>query len=403
MKTVVRLALVDPHDTTRSALKALMLGIDTVWLEAECSRYDFFFDVVMQTRPDIALVALDSDTAKGLALVARITQELPECNVLVISTSTEGSLILQAMRNGAKEFLSLPLKLEDVLTALERIRQTHLSRTGEGQVRSCQVITVAGASGGVGCTSLAVNLGCILARDEHNSVAVIDLDFALGDSDVWLDIIPDYTIQDVAENISRLDYSLLKRSLTQHDSGAFLLPRPVHMEDRPPISPDQFQRVIALLKATFTHLIIDTSKSYTPLDLAAIQISDTTLLVTQLDLPCLRNVVRLMQFLDERELTEKIRVVVNRIGLEDSQISLNKALETIGREVFWKIPNDYASMVESRNNGVPLITQAPRAKVTKSIEQLAAQLDQQTVVSAAGTEEDKPRKRLFSFLGSGGK
>jgi len=113
--------------------------------------------------------------------------------------------------------------------------------------------------------------------------------------------------------------------------------------------------------------------------------------------------VRLMQFLDERELTDKVRVVVNRIGLEDSQISLNKALETIGREVFWKIPNDYASMVESRNNGVPLITQAPRAKVTKSIEQLASQLDQQAVATASAAEEDKPRKRLFSFLGSGGK
>src|SRR5438105_1948691 len=214
MKTVVRLALVDPHDATRASLKSLMLGIDTVWLEAECSRYDFFFDVVMQTRPDIALVALDADAAKGMALVAKISQELPDCNVLVISSSTEGSLILQAMRNGAKEFLGLPLKLEDVLSALERIRQTQSTRAGEGQVRSCQVIAVAGASGGVGCTSLAVNLACVLARSEQNSVVVIDLDFALGDSDVWLDIIPDYTIQDVAENITRLDYSLLKRSLT---------------------------------------------------------------------------------------------------------------------------------------------------------------------------------------------
>src|SRR6185295_14112916 len=125
MKTVVRLALVDPHDSTRTALKSLMLGIDTIWLEAECSRYDFFFDVVMQTRPDIALVALDSDSGKGLTLVARINQELPDCNVLVISSSTEGSLILQAMRNGAKEFLNLPLRLEDFLAALARIQQTH--------------------------------------------------------------------------------------------------------------------------------------------------------------------------------------------------------------------------------------------------------------------------------------
>src|SRR5437773_11500486 len=110
MKTVVRLALVDPNDATRGALKSLMLGIDTIWLEAESSRYDFFLDVVTQTRPDIALIALDSDTAKGMSLVAKISQDLPECHVLVISSSTEGSLILQAMRNGAKEFLSLDRK-----------------------------------------------------------------------------------------------------------------------------------------------------------------------------------------------------------------------------------------------------------------------------------------------------
>lgn len=403
MSDVLRMAIVDPHDTSRSLTKNLLLGIDSVWLEAECSRYEFFVDVLTQTNPDIALIAIDGDPQRGLALVAQVSTEFPMCSPLVVSASQEGSLILQAMRNGAREFLSYPLQIDDFIAALDRIRAAGQGGKGGGKARVSRVVAIAGASGGVGCTSLAINLACILAQNSKNTVAVIDLDIALGDADVWLDIIPDYTIQDVAENISRLDYSLLKRSLTQHESGAFLLPRPVHMEDRAPISPDQFQRVIALLKATFTHLIIDISKSYTPLDLAAMQMSDMSLLVTQLDLPCLRNVVRLMQFLDERELTEKIRVVVNRIGLEDSQISLNKALETIGREVFWKIPNDYASMVESRNNGVPLITQAPRAKVTKSIEQLAAQLDQQTIAPTSAPEDDKPRKRLFSFLGSGGK
>jgi pilus assembly protein CpaE len=402
MKTVVRLALVDPHDATRSSLKSLMLGIDSIWLEAECSRYDFFFDVVTQTQPDIALVALDADSTKGLGLVARITQELPACHVLVISSSTEGSLILQAMRNGAKEFLSLPLKLEDVLSALERIRQTQLSRTGETQVRSCQVITVAGAGGGVGCTSLAVNLGCLLARQEQNSVVVIDLDFALGDSDVWLDIIPDYTIQDVAENITRIDYSLLKRSLTKHDCGIFLLPRPVQLDDRLAITPDTLKRVIALLKTTFTHLVIDVSKNYGPVDMSALEAANTVLLVTQLDLPCLRNVVRLMQHFEAQEgLSDKIRILVNRVGLEDMQIGMNKALETIGREVFWQIPNDFATMVEARNNGIPLCTQAPRSKITRALEQLAQQLDQSG--NSRSDEEKKPKKRLFSFLGSGGK
>jgi pilus assembly protein CpaE len=263
------------------------------------------------------------------------------------------------------------------------------------------VITVAGAAGGVGCTSLAINLACVLAQNPKNSVTVIDLDLALGDADVWLDIIPDYTIQDVAENITRLDYSLLKRSLTKHDCGAFLLPRPVHMEGNVSITPDELRRVLALLKATFTHLVIDVSKSFGPLDVAAMESSNTVLLVTQLDLPCLRNVVRLMQSLEQRDaLHDKIKVVVNRLGLEDTQISLNKALETIGHEIFWQIPNDYPTMVESRNNGVPLITQAPRAELTKSIEQLAQAIDKGQKPEEEDAAKKPAKKGFFSFLGS---
>jgi pilus assembly protein CpaE len=400
MNNVIRLALVDPNDSTRATLKNLLLGIDMVWLEAEASRYEFFTDVVLQTQPDIALVSLDTDFVKGLALVAKISQDLPNCNVLVASSSQEGSLILQAMRNGAKEFLNLPLRLDDFLAALDRIEQSGAGSSGDGKVRASQLITIGGAQGGVGCTALAVNMACLLAKNEQNSVALVDLNFALGDADVWLDIIPEYTIQDVAENISRLDYSLLKRSLTQHDCGVFLLPRPVQIEDTPPLTPDELRRVVAMLKATFSHLIIDIGKNYSVLDLAAIEISDTTLLVTQLDLPSLRNVVRLLQYFDQREddITEKIKIVVNRLGLEESQISTSKALETIGREIYWQIPNDYPTMVESRNNGVPLVKQAPKAKLTKCITQLAQEFSDSLITE--NEDQTSNRKGLFSFLGS---
>lgn len=405
MNEVVRLAIVDPNDATRGTLKNLLLGIESVWLEAECSRYEFFIDVATQTKPDIALISLDADSNKGLALLAELQHELPDCAALVVSKSQEGSLILQAMRNGAKEFLGYPLKLEDFLAALDRIRQISGGRDRGGQSRSSRVITVGGVGGGVGCTSLAINLACVLARNERNSVVIIDLDLALGDADVWLDIIPDFTIQDVAENITRLDYSLLKRSLTKHDCGAFLLPRPVQIDDATPMNPDEFRRIIALLKATFTHLVIDISKSYTPMDVAAMDVSDDVLLVTQLDLPGLRNVVRLTQFFDTRDMpSEKIKVVINRQGLEDSQISLSKAQETVGREIFHQIPNDYPTMVESRNNGVPLITQAPKAKLTKAIEQLATLIDESAAKGADGDSgKTKQRKGLFSFLGGGKK
>ncbi len=389
MSNVLRLAIVDPNDHERESLKSMLLGMDMIWLEAECSRYEFFADVVAQTSPDIGLVAIDADPQKGLDLVARLGTTSPNCAVLVLSSSNDGALILQALRSGAKEFLTLPLRIEDLLGALGRIGERRGGQ-GDARPRGCQVIAVAGATGGVGTTSLAVNLGCILAQDVENSVALVDLDLCLGDADVFLDTIPDYTLVDVAQNVTRLDFALLKRSLTKHSSGMYLLPRPVQLEDIGLVTRDDLQRVIGLLKATFTHLVLDLSKAYTATDLVALEMANHILLLTQLDLPCLRNVVRLMMSFGNMEgLAEKVKILVNRVGLEDGQITLKKAEETIGKEIFWQFPNDYRTMIDARNNGVPLIEQAPKAAITQSFISLAKSLstggsDQESADAAKG-------------------
>jgi pilus assembly protein CpaE len=379
MSNILRLAIVDPSDSSREATKAMLLGLETIWLEAECSRYEFFADVVAQTNPDIGLVAVDENPEKALSLISKLGQSSPDCSVLVVSSSNDGNLILQVMRAGAKEFLTQPLRIEDLIAALGRISERKFGG-GENKPRGSQVIAVAGAVGGVGTTSIAVNLGCKLAGDPNNTVALVDLDLCLGDADVFLDAIPDYTLVDVAQNVTRLDFSLLKRSLTKHSSGLFLLPRPVQLEDISLIAPEDLQRVIGLLKATFTHLVLDLSKSYSPIDMVALEAANHVLLVTQLDLPCLRNIVRLMMSFEQMEgLVEKVKIVVNRTGLESGQITLKKAQETIGKDVFWQLPNDYRTMVEVRNNGVPLIEQAPKAAITQAITGLAEALssDQQ--------------------------
>lgn len=398
MSNVLRLAIVDPTDASRNSLKAMLLGMDTVWLEAECSRYEFFADVVGQTHPDIGIVVLDNSPAKGLELVGRLGTVVPDCSILVVSASTDGQLILQAMRAGAKEFLTQPLKLQDLLDAMGRISERKFG-SGVNKSRGSTVIAVAGVTGGVGTTSLAVNIGCAMAKDPKKSASLIDLDLCLGDADVFLDAIPDYTLVDVAQNVSRLDFALLKRSLTKHSSGLYLLPRPVTMEDMALITPDDLQRVIGLMKATFSHLVLDLSKGYTANDQVALQMAHHILLVTQLDLPCLRNVVRLMtSFRENKELADKIKIVVNRAGL-DSGITLKKAQETIGREVFWQVPNDYRTMVEVRNNGVPLVDHAPKSALTQSILGLADALSGEQRQSEEAEAQSKPEKSgLFSFL-----
>src|SRR3954452_18590329 len=374
MPNVLRIAVVDPKDSTRESLKTMLLGLDTVWLEAECSRYEFFGDVVGQTNPDVGFVALDSNPDKALDLVESLAKSAPACDLLVTSSSTDGNLILRTMRAGAKEFLTQPLKPEDLAAALQRVARQRGGTAGNSSA-GCSIIAVAGATGGVGTTSLAVNLGCSLAADRQNSVVLLDLDLCLGDADVFLDTIPEYTISDVSQNISRLDLTLLKRSLTKHDSGLYLLPRPVQLEDARHITTEELSRVLGLLKASFTHLIIDTSKSFSELDMHAMTEADQVLLVTQLDLPCLRNVVRLMMsFKESGKFDDRVKIIVNRVGYETGQISLKKAQETIGRDNLWQVPNEYRVMVEVRNNGVPLMQQAPKAAITQSINQLAAAL-----------------------------
>jgi pilus assembly protein CpaE len=236
------------------------------------------------------------------------------------------------------------------------------------------VIAIIGSRGGVGCTSLAVNLGSTIAQDPAHTTALIDLDLALGDADVALDLMADYTLADVAMNIDRLDMTFLRRSLCKHTSGLSLLPHPVQMEDASLIREDHLQRVIGLLRASYTHLVLDLSKSFSPTDMTAMRMADVVLLVAQLELSSLRNVVRMLLTLgNDPDLAPKVQVVLNRVT-PDSDITLKKAEETIGKPVFWQIPSDPKAMTDSRNQGVPLLLHAPKSKVQQSIAGLAQAL-----------------------------
>ncbi len=397
MSGTLRISICDPDEKSRESLKRFLIGMDQIWLEADCSRYEFFTEIIEQTTPDVAIVNIDGDEAKALSLVENLARTYPSSGVVVVSRRTDGQMILKAMRAGAKEFLNSPIQLEELVGALERVGSSNI---GGSRSSSSSIISVAGSSGGVGTTSIAVNLAVSLAQQPDRSVALLDMDLALGDADVFLDMIPDYTLLDVSQNISRLDLALLRKSLTKHDSGVYLLPRPVQIEDTTHITTEDFRKVLGLMKASFSHVVIDLSKSYSRLDIAALEASQHILLLTQLDLPCLRNVVRLLSSLETYPgVTDKVRVVVNRAGLDKSQISSAKAEETIDREIFWRIPNNYSVISECRNNGVPLIQQAPKAAITQSIYELGEKLCGSAVANdAPTTDSKKDKKNWLSFL-----
>jgi pilus assembly protein CpaE len=207
MSNPIRIVICDPKESSREILKKYLLGIDEVWLEADCSRYDSFQDVVEQTSPDVAVIDLDSNFEKAISVIQAVKIAQPNCGIIVISNSTDGQIILRVIRAGAREFLNGPVRIEELVSALERVADSDASRR---RSKSGSIIAVAGASGGVGTTSVAVNMAVALASQPGRNVAIVDLDLSLGDADVLMDSIPEYTLLDVAHNISRLDLSLLR-------------------------------------------------------------------------------------------------------------------------------------------------------------------------------------------------
>ena len=391
-----RIAIVDPSESTRESLRTLLLGVDFVWLEAECARYDYFTDVIQQSNPipDLAIVALDADKARALHMIGQLSDKHPRLPILTISHDHQA--LLQSLQRGAKYFLTHPVGLEDMLAALRRAlgenggqdsgSTTNSNGVVTRQQGSSTVVAILGSRGGVGTTSLAVNLAatmCMAAptdKEPGSGVALVDLDLALGDADIALEVngMENISIADLARNIERLDMSFLKRAMVRHEaSGLAILRHPLEINDIGVIHEGHVERVLNLLKISYPHLIIDLSKSLLPTDLMALRMADKILLTAQLELSSLRNVVRIIHCMSSEEnLAEKIRVVINRVGSESIEegISLKKAEEVIGKPIYWQIPNDSKAMIAARVAGAPLVLHNPKSRAQQAIQALAQDL-----------------------------
>jgi pilus assembly protein CpaE len=285
--------------------------------------------------------------------------------------------------------------LEDLVNTLRKVlsESGHKEQVGSGTPGAGKangmVISVIGSRGGVGCTSIAVNLGATLAADPDNSVALLDLDLALGDADIAIDL-PGHeniSLADLARNIERLDMNYLRRALVKHvPTGLSVLRHPLELSEVGTIHEGHVERILNLLKISYTHLVLDLSKALLPTDIMSLRMSDCILLITQLELSSLRNVVRLVHTLSvEGDLGDRIRVVINRSGSEHMEegITIKKAEEVIGKPIFWQIPNDSKPMLTSRVEGMPLVKHATKCRAQQSIQGLVQAITGKTIVEQA--------------------
>jgi pilus assembly protein CpaE len=390
MKDVIRVVLVDPIEETRNSLERLLGGMSEIWLAEVFNGYQDTARRIGDISPELTIVTIDHDPVQAIELIGDVARINPAAVVLPASRSNDSALILRSIRAGAREFLMLPTGPAELLDCLTRLIHDRAGSSGT-KVRGPRIITVTGAIGGVGSTTLAVNLASILASTKQYEAMLLDLDLIFGTIDACLDITPNHTLTNVLQNFERLDLTLLKRSITQHPSGLYVLPHPVAIQDVAAVDPATLSRLLGVLRAAFSAVVIDASKGLQSTDFAAFEMSDVILVVLQLDLMCLRNTARLLSLFREFEgLTERVKLIENRAGSSDSEISLKKAEETLKMPISWRIPEARKLFQEARIKGMSV------GDVAKGSRPHQVLLEILRGLWPALEDESKPRKGLFA-------
>ena len=325
-------------------------------------------------RPDLVLYELGDDTERDFQVLQSLMNSDALGEVFLTSDRTDSQLLLKAMRMGVKEFLLQPLNEQDVRQALAgfKVRSQQASgHTVPGKLG--RIISIMGSKGGVGTTTVAVNLAVSLAETKaKQSVALVDLNAVVGEIPLFLAVRPSYHWGEIMQNIGRLDSAFLMNIMVRHGSGLYVLPSPSKLNGYPVATPDTMQRVLNVLRDMFDVVVIDGGQSMDNAYLKVIEMSDALLIISILSLPCLHNTHNLLRSLKGLSILpeDRMRVVINRY-LKKSDVSIPEAEESIKQEIFWSIPNDYKATMSAINQGKPLSQVVSKAPVTRSISEMA--------------------------------
>jgi pilus assembly protein CpaE len=285
--------------------------------------------------------------------------------------------LLNVLRAGVQEFLPQPLRKEELCHALERFEERYRENRPPSTKRG-KLINIMGSKGGVGTTTLAVNLAVSLQEaNRRSSVVLVDLNLLCGDAALFLDIEPIHTVSDITSDPSRLDMTFLMSILSRHASGLYLLPAAERVEEISQWTPECIERSLELLQSRFDYVILDSGHLFDDITVTVLNRPSTLLLVSTLSLPVVRHTKRLVTLLSHLNYpAEDIKIIINRYKSKHG-ISLQDFQDSVQRTPFDVIPNDYITAASSMNKGRTLADIRRRAKITKSIKRLAIALSQE--------------------------
>ncbi len=311
----------------------------------------------LERHPEAALILdIGGDPAEGFRILEKVRAAAPDLYIIAANYSGDGESVIATIRAGANDFLTMPLRRTDFKDAITRLEKTP-RRASSGTSKLGRIYSFLGTKGGVGTTSLAVNFASVLAQRKQQTV-LIDLDAIGNDVAMQLGAAPQYTLQEVGENLSRMDQALFEGFVTRDPLGFFLVGPPDALEQRGYFSEAMFREFGTFLVEKYEAIVVDAGRSVSDeIVLGALQASSIIFLVVTQEFPSIRNAQRYIAYLMRMGFSQdQLRVVCNRYQKRNNPnyTSLEQIQQTLNQPVFYGIPETPA-MLTAVNKARPLV------------------------------------------------
>jgi pilus assembly protein CpaE len=299
----------------------------------------------------VDIVCLEIAEAASLALLQEVHESSPGTPVFVASSDTSVATMRTALQRGATDFVTLPLNPLDLSRVL--IKASQLATGPAGRRVSGQVITLYGVRGGLGTTTLAVNLAVRLHEIASGEVAIVDLDLHRGDVAAFLNLTPSQSIAAIGEAPSEVDEIFLHSAMTRYGTGLFVLAAPDKIEDADVVGHNEATLALRLLRTQYAFTIVDTARALTAPTVAAFEQADQVLVLSDLTVPGVRSAQRSVELLERLGVPYgNIHLIVSR--LQPGPVQIDDAVKAIGRAPYLIVPRDDAAASAAMNSGTPL-------------------------------------------------
>lgn len=365
-KTKIAVALIAPHDANRHAI-AKAIPPARARVAHEFAEYPLpdALSSLFDSGCEVVITDLDADLERGLEIIEMVSRRAA-ATVMACSSRNEAEIVIRAMRAGAREFLVAPFAAAIVAEAFERTAARLESAAPERSPG--RLIVFQGSKGGAGVTTLACNFAVALTREATGRVVLVDMHPQLGEIALGLGLTPQFSIADALGNTVRLDADFLSSLLVRHESGLMVLASSDSYGVNRSIERGA-DKLLRILRDEFAFVVVDAGPCCASIPEALLDSADTVYLVTEVNLPALRNARRLISWFAEREHGDNLEVVLNRYNSRMVEIDEESAIKALSRCVDWKIPSDYNAVRGAQNLGVPLVNQ--QTALSKAIRQMA--------------------------------